>query len=69
LANDQKSNLKNWKGLLGWPRLVMKLKGLLRQTKVVSSVAKTGIWSLDLKHQLALLSVETRSTKPAGATE
>ena len=69
LANDQKSNLKNWKGLLGWPRLVMKLKGLLRQTKVVSSVAKTGIWSLDLKHQLAPLSVETRCTKPAGATE
>jgi hypothetical protein len=69
LANDHKSKLKNWKGLLGWSRLVMKFKSLLRQTKVVNSVAKTGIWCLDLKHQLALLSVETRGTKPAEATE
>ena len=69
LANDHKSNLKNWKVLLGWPRLVMKLKHLLRQRKVVSSVAKTGIWSLDLRHKLALLSLETRSIRPAWAVE
>ena len=68
LANDHNSNLKNWKGLLGWPKLVMKLKDLLRQRKVVSAVAKTGIWSLGLQHKLALLSVETRCIKPAWAT-
>ena len=67
LANDHRSKLKNWKGLLGWPRLVMKLKHLLRQRKVVSSVAKTGIWNLDLRHKLALLSLETRSIRPAWA--
>jgi hypothetical protein len=67
LANDHKSNLKKWKGLLGWPRLVVKLKHLLRQRTVISSVARAGILSLDLRHKLALLSLETRSIRPAWA--
>ena len=67
LANDHKSNLKKWKGLLGWPRLVVKLKHLLRQKTVISSVAKAGILSLDLRHKLALLSLETRSIRPVWA--
>jgi hypothetical protein len=57
MANDYTSKLKNWKGLIGWPRLAVMLLHLLRQRKVVSSVAKTGIWNLDLKYKLALFSV------------
>ena len=67
LANDHRSNLKNWKGLLGWPILVMKLKHLYRQRKIVNSVSKTGIWNLDLTHKLALLSLETRNIRQVWA--
>ena len=63
MANDHKSKLKNWKGLIGWPRLAVMLLHLLRQRKVVSSVAKTGIWNLDLKYKLALFSVGTTGTR------
>ena len=63
MANDHKSKLKNWKGLIAWPRLVVMLMHLLRQQKVVSSVAKTGIWNFELKYKPALFSVGTTGTR------
>ena len=33
MAKDHKSKLKNWKGLIGWPRLAVMLLHLLRQRK------------------------------------